>query len=103
MLQQPAHLIRLLPEGQFALRMVIFYIASARPVTMVLVVYALAFLMILHIYGVRLATSSGSPPASHLPLKGKALSTAEVRSSFLKKRPQEKSTGREKSLPLPSP
>lgn len=30
-LQQPAHLIRLLPEGQFALRMVIFYIASARP------------------------------------------------------------------------
>ena len=89
-LQQPAHLIRLLPEGRFALRMVIFYIASARPVTMVLVVYALAFLMILHIYGVRLATSSGSPPASHLPLKGKALSTAEVRSSFLKKRPQEK-------------
>ena len=63
-LQQPAHLIRLLAggairsslEGQFALRMVIFYIASARPVTMVLVVYALAFLMILHIYGVRLAT-----------------------------------------------
>ena len=30
-LQQPAHLIRLLPERRFALRMVIFYIASARP------------------------------------------------------------------------
>lgn len=93
-LQQPAHLIRLLAGGAIRVENGDFlYCFSPTGNNGVSRLCTRVLNDIAHIRGA----------ACHLPLKGKALSTAEVRSSFLKKRPQEKSTGREKALPLPSP